>query len=31
VAAFKKASMAVIPKMEGVWGKGLYEKLAEIR
>jgi TRAP-type transport system periplasmic protein len=31
VAAFKKASMAVIPKMEAVWGKGLYEKLAEIR
>ncbi|HSB82757.1 MAG TPA: sialic acid TRAP transporter substrate-binding protein SiaP [Candidatus Methylomirabilis sp.] len=31
VAAFKKASMAVIPKMEGVWGKGLYEKLAKIR
>ena len=31
VPAFKKASMAVIPKMEGVWGKGLYEKLAEIR
>ncbi|MFI5341681.1 MAG: sialic acid TRAP transporter substrate-binding protein SiaP [Candidatus Methylomirabilales bacterium] len=31
VAAFKKASMAVIPKMESVWGKGLYEKLAEIR
>jgi len=31
VAAFKKASMAVIPKMEGVWGKGLYEKLADIR
>jgi TRAP-type transport system periplasmic protein len=31
VAAFKQASMAVLPRMEGVWGKGLYEKLAEIR
>ena len=31
VAAFKAASMAVIPKMESVWGKGLYEKLAEIK
>lgn len=31
VEAFKKASMAILPKMEGVWGKGLYEKLQAIR
>lgn len=31
VEAFKKASLAILPKMEGVWGKGLYEKLQAIR
>ncbi|HTU02098.1 MAG TPA: sialic acid TRAP transporter substrate-binding protein SiaP [Candidatus Sulfotelmatobacter sp.] len=31
VAAFKKASMAAIPKLESVWGKGLYEKLQAIQ
>lgn len=31
VEAFKKASLTILPKMEGVWGKGLYEKLQAIR
>lgn len=31
VEAFRKASMAAIPKLEERWGKGLYEKLAAVR
>ena len=31
VEAFRKASMAAIPKLEEKWGKGLYEKIAAVR
>lgn len=31
VEAFRKASMAAIPKLEERWGKGLYEKIAAVR
>jgi len=31
VDAFRKASMAVIPKLEDKWGKGLYEKIAAVK
>ena len=31
VEAFRKATAVVPPKMESVWGKGLYEKIVNIR
>jgi TRAP-type transport system periplasmic protein len=31
VEAFRKASMAAIPKLEEKWGKGLYEKITSVR
>ena len=31
VEAFRKASMTAISKLEEKWGKGLYEKIAEVR
>jgi len=31
VDAFRKASMAAIPKLEERWGKGLYERIAAVR
>lgn len=31
VEAFRKASMAAIPKLEEKWGKGLYEKITAVR
>ncbi len=31
VEAFRKASMTAVSKLEEKWGKGLYEKIAEVR
>ncbi len=31
VEAFRKASMAAIPKLEEKWGKGLYERITAVR